>query len=1134
MKQRTIRIAVAALLALAGGFSARVNAQAIANGSFESQPAGTTKSIGSSAGGTVDTTTFTGWRVFSVGSPSVANFTATIITNHTDGNLAMRLSLTNTGGAGGLDHGLDNANAMVPVTFGAHYNISFDATYISGSTNLAFSVTEFNAATGYTGITTTNLVVSNPHYQTYTLLHWTPVSNTTAKVVFDFRQQNAGAVTYSVMSFDQVQFTPSEVFLDPIFTDNMVLQRDEPVRIYGSGNSAGNSVTVSFGGQAKTTTVSNGVWEVWLDPMPANALGQTLTINGGAAITCNNILVGDVWVLGGQSNMMTGFKNFPMLVPLIQAANQPLIRLSYVDWPAQSPQQTGVPQAIVETPTLRHAKWYPCVYPGATAEAQALLNEYSPGGYFFATNLVAHTQVPVGLVMACLGATRAQYWTPMSTLTQYPELQSYLERNDPNTSYLYNSVINPIRKFSLRGVLWYQGEGDNDRPTEYSLLFPRLIQSWRQAWGQALPFIFASLSSYVWPTDSWAYLREAQTKGLSQTNTGMIMTYDIGDYADIHPVDKWDVGYRFYMKARAVAYGENLISSGPVYSQMAIAGGQATLSFTNVGSGLVTRTVSMPANTTRTVFYTASSNTLSGFTMCGSDRVFYPATAVISGTNTVVVQSASVPNPIAVRYAWATFTLANLFNQAGFPSEPCRTDSFPVPRFVAPGYGSFTNWSFEAEPAGTTVTSPPDVVDSWTFTGWRLFDVDSSNVSFSATIIPNASAGSHAIRLYINNKSGGGNYGLDQWDPGMHTPVHYGTNYLVSIDAAWIAGVTANNLRLYVTEHTNTGAFIGTSETLGVVSVSASGYTTYSFVWTPQNPGTTEIGFGFNPMAGAMGTTAVSIDNVRLTDASTLPQPLNGSFEYSPMGAMSTSGTGGGYDSATFVGWRFYNFINGVGTGIVGFTGTIVDAGSYKGGTPGSHALRMDINNTGTPVNCDYALDNDVVHIPVLVGRTYTLSFDMELDGVSGGTMACQASIAEFNASGAYIGEGLSFIPTLPTDATFHHYSANYTAVHPTTAKVVIGFRPRNPGFVSALVLDNVVLAPYASTPTNIVFSVSGGNTLQLIWPGSHLGWIAQSNTVNVANPDYWFNIPGSATVTNLNLPISPATPQVFYRLCHP
>jgi hypothetical protein len=187
------------------------NLQLLANGSFEAQPALTTKSISSSAGGAVDTTTFTGWRVFSVGSPSVSNVTATIITNATDGHLAMRLSLTNTGGGTGLDHGLDNDNSRVPVGFGSHYNISFDAAFISGASNLLLTVAEYDTNTVFNskqiGI---KFVVSNTNYQRYSLTHWTPLTNTTAWATVAFRQSSSGTITYSVMSFDNVRFTAAE------------------------------------------------------------------------------------------------------------------------------------------------------------------------------------------------------------------------------------------------------------------------------------------------------------------------------------------------------------------------------------------------------------------------------------------------------------------------------------------------------------------------------------------------------------------------------------------------------------------------------------------------------------------------------------------------------------------------------------------------------------------------------------------------------------------------------------------------------------------------------------------------------------------------------------------------------------
>ena len=408
------------------------------------------------------------------------------------------------------------------------------------------------------------------------------------------------------------------------------------------------------------------------------------------------------------------------------------------------------------------------------------------------------------------------------------------------------------------------------------------------------------------------------------------------------------------------------------------------------------------------------------------------------------------------------------------------------------------NGSFEFQADGTSVTAPPDVVDGATFTGWRAFDVNSAAVAFSATIISNASVGSHAMRLAVNNTTGGGGYALDQWGVGMHEQVQQGANYLISFDAAWIAGVTANNLLAYVNEFDNTGTYIGTSENLGMVSVSATGYKTFTFAWKAVNPGTTQIGLAFVPMSGAVGATTVNLDNVKMEIPATVP--ANGSFEYSPIGTSAALATPT-IDSTTFIGWRLFS----VGTPpITSFNGTIVDAGNFSGGQPGSHAMRLDVNNTGSPAGFDYALDTDNNRIPVVYGNHFTLSFDLELDGVTGGTMACQASIAEFDVNGTYLGEGLSFVPTLPTDQTFHHYSTDYIVQNPSATQVVLAFHPRNPGFVSALVLDNVVLSPYIPVANTVTIYRAIGSATQVkkakIMSSAPLGLTFVTNAATTAN----------------------------------
>lgn len=470
--------------------------------------------------------------------------------------------------------------------------------------------------------------------------------------------------------------------LNHLFTDDMVLQRNKPVRIYGAADTKDESITVSFGNQTKKTEARDGFWDVWLEPMEADEKGQTLTVEGaGTSVSIENILVGDVWLLTGQSNMARPFKAYAGLAPIVREADHPQIRIAYVD-PPERPRVTKESQPLLEEPVLRHTKWYPCVYEGAEEEARKLLNDLSPPGYFFATNLMDRIDVPIGLVMACRGATKALWWTPEGVPEQFPELQRYVDEDDPDASYLYNAVIHPVRKFTVRGILWYQGEGDNALPEEYGALFPHMIDAWRRALDEKVPFLFASLSSYGFQTESWPYVRESQAKALTLPKTGMIMTYDVGDYADIHPADKQTVGYRFYMKAREVVYGEDIISSGPVYDHFSVNGDQAVVSFRNVGGGLVTKEVSMPKNREKTEFITVEADQLAGFEVCGPDRVFYPADAEIRGKDTVIVRNENVNSPVAVRYAWASFALANLFNKEGFPAEVFRTDHFPVPRYA--------------------------------------------------------------------------------------------------------------------------------------------------------------------------------------------------------------------------------------------------------------------------------------------------------------------------------------------------------------------------------------------------------------------------------------------------------------------
>ena len=483
-----------------------------------------------------------------------------------------------------------------------------------------------------------------------------------------------------------------------IFTSGMVLQRDAKVRIYGEGDD-GEQVTMTFKGQTRSAKVEKGAWEVFLDPMKADCNGAEMALSSRSGTNkLNGILVGDVWVLGGQSNMYRGFHAFPPLKDSMEKMNEPLIRIFFVD-----PNIKKSDQRTTRFKTLSDMGWTAAVY-NADEKTKEFLKGISPAGYFFACNLVKGKQVPVGLIMACLGSTSAQDWTPHEVLQNNPMLRQYLADDEAikpdakrpymaHTSWLYNGVVYPIARFTIKGVLWYQGESNAKQAENYRILFPEMIKAWRRDWGQGdFPFIFAQLASYDgvgWDKlgCSWAVLRESQSAALSLPNTGMITLIDAGEAGDIHPADKQTTGYRFYMKARQVAYDEGIIASGPVFSSVKKEGDAMRIIFNNVGEGLVLRQVSMPKNNTSrdefkndpVIWLRSPVDKLVGFTICGADQKFVPAEAEIVSKDSVLVRSPDVPNPVAVRYAWANFSLANLYNKEGFSTEPFRTDKFKLP-----------------------------------------------------------------------------------------------------------------------------------------------------------------------------------------------------------------------------------------------------------------------------------------------------------------------------------------------------------------------------------------------------------------------------------------------------------------------
>lgn len=620
--------------------------------------------------------------------------------------------------------------------------------------------------------------------------------------------------------------TNAEVKLPGVLSDNMVLQREIPVNIWGWA-APGENVTVEINGQkVKGKAAKDGAWKVKLAPMKAGGPFEMI-ISGKNRIVLTNILIGDVWVCGGQSNMEWVLMNTNRWDKEASEANIPQVRLITITRKMSSNPMNDVPST----------KWMVCDKTNAAT--------FSAIGYYFGKFLNSHLNVPIGLISSNWGGTDIETWMCLETMYADPDykkaveemkgkdfqaLQTQAERNaikwndsvtnsdpgmlskwylpatqlndwkqidapvlwesagypamdgvawyskdieltedeiknqatlslgpiddidetyingqlvgrterydtprqytikpgilksgknriairvidngggggiwgnvsqmylqlgnvkislagkwlfkvgidlpaqqnaqSPNSypSLLYNAMIHPILNYGIKGVIWYQGENNAGKAIKYQSLFPTMINDWRKAWNQGdFPFLFVQLANYMAPSDvpgpsSWAELREAQAMTLSVPHTGMATIIDIGEANDIHPRNKYDVGYRLFLAARKTAYGETLVCSGPTYKAMQVEGNKATIEFENIGGGLIAKD---------------KYGYVKGFVIAGDDKVFHWAKAHIEN-NRVVVYSEKVDKPVAVRYGWANNPDdVNLYNKEMLPAVPFRTD----------------------------------------------------------------------------------------------------------------------------------------------------------------------------------------------------------------------------------------------------------------------------------------------------------------------------------------------------------------------------------------------------------------------------------------------------------------------------
>jgi len=482
-------------------------------------------------------------------------------------------------------------------------------------------------------------------------------------------------------------YAKAEVRLNNIFSNHMVLQRQIENPVWGTAD-AGEKISVSFAGlKYSTITDKDGTWKIKLMPMEAGG-PYLMTVTGKNEITVSDILIGEVWVCSGQSNMQFGISAMDNSEVEIASANCPQIRLLRVP-------QVGnpVPQSDID------AEWKVCSPDNVT--------DFSAVGYLFGKRIHDAVGVPVGLIHNSWGGTPIEAYIPRDVMDtcsacadllhrfdekmkvytdetlkqEQKEYDEWLAAGKPGAkkwppadqriankrpANLYNAMVHPIEGYGIRGAIWYQGEANASNPTLYRTLFPMMINAWRDRWGQGdFPFYWVQLADYQpenpQPQESnWAALREAQTLTLALPNTGEAVIIDAGEGRDIHPRDKQTVANRLVRHALVNDYGYKMFAGSPRFESMEIVGNKIIVSFTNTDKGL----------------YAFDTEEVKGFAIAGKDGKFVWAKATIAGKDKIEVYADEISEPVSVRYGWADNPVINLYDRNGLPVTPFRTDNW--------------------------------------------------------------------------------------------------------------------------------------------------------------------------------------------------------------------------------------------------------------------------------------------------------------------------------------------------------------------------------------------------------------------------------------------------------------------------
>lgn len=446
----------------------------------------------------------------------------------------------------------------------------------------------------------------------------------------------------------------ADVRLPAVFSDNMVLQQQSDVTIWG-WSSPGEKIFITNSWNNSTDSVQATGYAVWKTVIKTPAAGgpYTLIIKGGNTITLKNVLIGEVWVCSGQSNMeWSSLNGLPEIDKELPSSTNPNIRFFHIPKTTSSYPQDDCA-----------ATWKNC--------SPETLKSFSAVAYYFGKKLQADLNVPIGLINTSWGGTPAEVWTPAEAVEKEADLKeaaAKLGMTDwwPNLSgSTYNAMIAPITNFNIAGAIWYQGESNAGTASTYKKLMTTMIDSWRKAWNKEFPFYYVEIAPFKYGNKNVsALLREAQTQTLSHSKTGMAVITDlVEDVKDIHPRQKQGVGERLAAWALAETYNkQGVVYKSPMYKNMEVNKNKVTVYFDNASDGLMLKGSEKKA----TEFYIA-----------GEDKNFLPADVKIENDH-VILSNKQIKNPVAVRFAFSNTAIGNIFSKSGLPLNPFRTDTWEV------------------------------------------------------------------------------------------------------------------------------------------------------------------------------------------------------------------------------------------------------------------------------------------------------------------------------------------------------------------------------------------------------------------------------------------------------------------------